>query len=167
MKKINNKLDKQILRFSLIFGFIIAISAMIYLQTQGKLFGTELINYKIEDKEEKDKIAIRDLIEHFGRSLKNVSLSSSNIKEEITQNYKDFVSQELIQQWQQNPSQAPGRLVSSPWPDRIEISEIKKINEATYIIYGNIIEVTSVEQINGEIAAQRNITLTAVKINNN
>jgi len=41
-------------------------------------------------------------------------LSSPNIKDELRQAYKDFVSPELLEQWQQNPSQAPGRIVSSP-----------------------------------------------------
>ena len=43
---------------------------------------------------------------------------------------------------------------------------IKKIDEVTYIIYGEIIEITSVEQVQGGIAAKRDIILTITKINN-
>jgi ABC-type methionine transport system ATPase subunit len=111
MKKINNTLDKTILRVSLIFGFIIAISIVIYLQTHGKLLDTGSVNHNIDNKEQ---TVIKDLVENFGQSFKNVSLSSPNIKDELRQAYKDFVSPELLEQWQQNPSQAPGRIVSSP-----------------------------------------------------
>lgn len=76
------------------------------------------------------------------------------------------MSAALLKKWKLNPSQAPGRWKSNPWPDRIEITEIKKINETTYIIYGHIIEITSAEQINGGIAAEHDITLTVTKINN-
>ncbi len=163
MKKINNTLDKTILRVSLIFGFIIAISIVIYLQTNGKLLDTGSVNYNIENKEQ---TVIKDLVEKFGQSFKNVYLSSPDVKDTLAQAYQDFVSPELLEQWQQNPSQAPGRIVSSPWPDRIDITSIKKIDEVTYIIYGEIIEITSVEQVQGGIAAKRDIILTITKINN-
>jgi len=62
--------------------------------------------------------------------------------------------------WLSDPSQALGRLTSSPWPDRIEIKSIVPMEGNKYLVKGNIIEVTSVEVVNGGKAASRPIELT-------
>jgi hypothetical protein len=54
--------------------------------------------------------------------------------------------------------------VSSPWPDRIEVTEIQKTGDEEYEVMGNIIEVTSAgERRRSRVAAERPITLTVVK----
>jgi len=55
---------------------------------------------------------------------------------------------------------------SSPWPERIDILSIKPLSEDAYEVKGEIIEITSVEKVNGGIAAKRSITLVAKKIGN-
>jgi len=53
-----------------------------------------------------------------------------------------------------NVMDAPGRIVSSPWPDRIEIITLTKGDSDRYVITGSVIEVTSLEVANGGIAAK-------------
>jgi len=114
-----------------------------------------------------DETAIRLLIEEFGQKLKSVSLQAPQeiVAQSIEENYKDFVTPELLSLWQNNPSFAPGRITSSPWPERIEIDEIQKIDENNYLVKGRIIEITSVEVIEGGAAAEREVEITVEKVN--
>lgn len=108
------------------------------------------------------------VVKDFGSKLKNVPLLASKdvLRKSMEENYGSLVSSSLIEKWINDPLNAPGRLTSSPWPDRIEISSNKKISKDTYEIIGEIIEVTSVEKISGGIAAKRPIILIVKKINN-
>jgi len=81
------------------------------------------------------------------------------VKQSLHDNYGDLVSPALLSAWQEDPSNAPGRSVSSPWPDRIRIISNQKISEGVYEVQGEIIEITSLEQIQGGYAAQRAINL--------
>src|SRR5690606_39249822 len=58
-----------------------------------------------------------------------------------------------------DPAAAPGRLVSSPWPDRIEISAVVRLPDGAYEVEGRILEVTSVEQGTDDAAAVRPVLL--------
>jgi peptidoglycan hydrolase-like protein with peptidoglycan-binding domain len=109
--------------------------------------------------------AITNLVEAFGKKLSLVPLSASKdlVIDGIQKNYSAFVTSSLLAKWQSNPENAPGRWVSSPWPDRIEISAIVKASEDTYKVNGEIIEITSVEMENGGIAAERSIDLVVKK----
>ncbi|MHB8280613.1 MAG: hypothetical protein ACYDIA_23660 [Candidatus Humimicrobiaceae bacterium] len=84
----------------------------------------------------------------------------------MQENYGNLVSQALIKEWINDPPNAPGRLTSSPWPDRIEILSTEKLSEDTYEVKGEIIEITSVEKMSGGVAAKRPITLALKKIEN-
>ena len=108
-----------------------------------------------------DKIEITQLIKDFGSKLQNVSLLSPTdiLQNSIKENYGDYVSQTLINEWLKDPSIALGRLTSSPWPDRIEIISIEKVSENSYNVEGKVIEVTSVEKENNGVAASKSITL--------
>jgi len=70
----------------------------------------------------------------------------------------------LILQWIKNPSEALGRLTSSPWPDHIGINNVKKITDNKYEVIGNIIEMTNVEVENGGYADKYGINLTVERI---
>ena len=65
-----------------------------------------------------------------------------------------------------DPRNDPGRLTSSPWPDRIEIWAVEKSSVNEYKVDGEIIEVTSTEKAEGGIAAKKPITLAVKKIDN-
>jgi hypothetical protein len=105
------------------------------------------VNEQIQ--KEADQNAVKTVVENFGLALKNVSLLSPTVSEDIEKNYKNFISPVLLAQWKQDPVKAIGRLTSSPWPDRIEISEIKQFGSGAYDVSGKIIEATSDQNITG------------------
>jgi len=115
-----------------------------------------------ESREERE---IRALVEAFGRTLKNVSLLAPDAAASIEANYGPFVSRELLERWKQDPQSAPGRTVSSPWPDRIQIQNIAKTGRGQYVVEGLILEVTSEDLEQGGAAAKRAITLSVRKEN--
>ena len=73
----------------------------------------------------------------------------------IEENYAEFVTPTLLEDWMKNPQKAPGRNLSSPWPDRIEILSIEKTVKNAFEVKGEVIEITSVEKVNGGIAGKR------------
>ncbi|WP_422446202.1 M56 family metallopeptidase [Thermoanaerobacterium sp. DL9XJH110] len=97
-------------------------------------------------------------VEHFGRNLKKVDkLAPEEVcREQIRENYGAYVAPSLLAEWIKDPSKAPGRYVSSPWPDRIQIKDIVKINRNKYMVDGDIVEITSVP----DEAWKTGITLT-------
>ncbi len=115
-----------------------------------------------------DAAQAAELVDNFGRSLKNVSLLAPEdiVKKSLQENYSEFVAPVLLTKWQNDPQNAPGRVTSSPWPERIEISNIEKLSALKYEIKGEIIEVTSVELVNGGAAAKRPVTLMVENLNN-
>lgn len=114
---------------------------------------------------EKENVA--NVVEAFGKKLSMVSLLApkDDVEQSIKENYSDYVSPQLMDAWIADPENAPGRLTSSPWPDRIEIANIEKLADDAYRVEGLVIEVTSVELENGGAAAVRPITLEVRKIN--
>lgn len=104
------------------------------------------------------------LVERFGKKLQMVSLlaPAANVRESMQEHYAEFVTPSLLETWQNDPEHAPGRLGSSPWPDRIEVKDVEKASDDVYRVTGEIIEVTSAEQ-QGEAAAKRPITLEVRK----
>lgn len=83
----------------------------------------------------------------------------------IEDNYSEFISADLLKKWKQDPQSAPGRLTSSPWPERIEISSLDKISESEYEVRGDIIEVTSTDQSSDETTSKIPILLKVVNDN--
>lgn len=116
--------------------------------------------------EEKQQQAVANVVEEFGKRLKRVSLldAADAVKESMEENYRGLVSPELIEAWSKEPLKAPGRLTSSPWPDRIEISSITKVSAQAFKVEGKIIEITSAEVNRGRAAARRPITLDIEKV---
>jgi hypothetical protein len=109
--------------------------------------------------------AIVALVEDFGNKLQRVSLQAPKdaVLKSIQENYSEFVSQGLMDEWKSDPFKAPGRLTSSPWPDRIEILSIEKLSEDMYQVNGEIIEITSVDMADGGFSARRPINLLVKK----
>jgi hypothetical protein len=106
-----------------------------------------------------EEAEIRDLVENFGKRLQDVSLLAPDAAQEIQDQYSEFVSSSLLEKWMSNVSKAPGRVVSSPWPDHIDIATLLKEGSERYVITGFIVEVTSVEVVNGGAAAKIPIRL--------
>jgi len=105
---------------------------------------------KIEKEVDIDKFSEEDiisLVEEFGSKLKSVALLSpiEDLEKSMKENYGDYVVEELIDKWLENLDQAPGRLLSSPWPEKIEIINLEKVSDTEFVVEGKIVEVTSVE----------------------
>ncbi|TJX60675.1 hypothetical protein E8P77_19770, partial [Soehngenia saccharolytica] len=118
--------------------------------------------------DEENKKAVTDLVETFGNTLQTFSLLEPKdiLDKDMEDSYSGLVSQNLIDSWKADPLNAPGRLVSSPWPDRIEIKTLNKISKGEYQVEGNIIEITNDELEHGGFFAERPITLTVRETNN-
>lgn len=110
---------------------------------------------------------IKTLVESFGKVLVNVSLLSQPdiLKRDMKKYYSPFISEELISKWLQDPSESLGRLTSSPWPDHIEIIDVKKLTGDKYEVSGNVVEITSVEATRGGYADKYGASLTVERIN--
>jgi hypothetical protein len=99
----------------------------------------------------RDMAQVSQLVQSFGAYEKSISLQADTelLKSDIQQNYSQFVTDALLQQWRADPKNAPGRLTSSPWPDRIEIDSVSP-QGAGYIVSGRIVMMTSTG-VSGEV----------------
>lgn len=84
----------------------------------------------------------RSTVEEFGAQMRIVSLMDPNASSTIATSYGTLVTTELLQRWQNDPENAPGRLTSSPYPDHIEIENISKQGSG-YIVSGAVVYMTS------------------------
>ncbi len=115
-------------------------------------------------------IEVRATVTAFGSKLKNISLlqDKTALQSQFAQEYGNLLTSDLLSQWQNDPSLAIGRKVSSPWPEKIDIVSLSKQNENMYVIEGNVIEVTSTN-INSTLLNPEGVypvTLTLIKQNN-
>jgi hypothetical protein len=112
------------------------------------------------------KQTVSKLVEDFGGKLKMVSLLApqDTVKQSMQENYANYVTPDLLSKWQKEPDNAPGRVSSSPWPDRIEIKSVQKLSVDRYEVKGEIIEITSTEVGTDKSAARRPITCTVKKL---
>src|SRR5450756_1237760 len=96
-----------------------------------------------------EKKEVTALVENFGSKLKEVSLSNPGevVSQEIETIYAPFVSSNLLLDLTNDPARAPGRDVSSPWPETIEIISMEKLDSYTIQVRGKIILMTSVEAV--------------------
>ncbi|PKM87529.1 hypothetical protein CVU83_02935 [Candidatus Falkowbacteria bacterium HGW-Falkowbacteria-2] len=112
---------------------------------------------------EREEQAVRETVLTLGERLKNVSLLSPNVNSEIRDNFRDLVTTELLSEWQARPELAPGRLVSTPIPDRIEIRSLQRQAADRYRVDADIVEVAS-GSTGSEGESRRGIALTLIKI---
>ncbi len=92
----------------------------------------------------RDMAQVSTLVGTFGAYEKNISLlrDTESLKTDIQAGYGPYVTSALLRQWQADPKNAPGRLTSSPWPERIEIDSITP-QGAGYVVTGRIIMMSS------------------------
>lgn len=88
---------------------------------------------------------VRTLVSDFGKKLQLVSLLAPPdvLQTSMREHYASFVTATLLQRWIDDPTSAPGRQVSSPWPDRIEIKTLTPDQPHRYVVDGEIVEITS------------------------
>jgi hypothetical protein len=108
-----------------------------------------------------DETAVRDVVEELGRRLNDVSLSApdSIAVRQIREAYAPLVVTELLDAWTLQPGDAPGRLTSSPWPDRIEVRSMQPIDDGVCRVDGDVVYLTSVEVAGGGAASREPVRL--------
>ena len=106
--------------------------------------------------------AIRELVSRFGASLREVSLLAPDtiVAAEMREAYADLVTPEVLADWTADPSTAPGRDVSSPWPQRIDIAGIDPDGADACVVRGEVVYVSSADTASAAAATRRGVTLT-------
>lgn len=100
-------------------------------------------------------------VAQFGKSMQRVSLlaPAPDIRAAIDAQYAPYVTPELLSVWKARPESAPGRLTSSPWPDRIEVLSVDPQTDGSYIVHGAVVEITSDEMERGGMSGIYPVTL--------
>jgi hypothetical protein len=116
---------------------------------------------------EADINAIYEVVGEFGARLKDVEITASNqnVITAVDFNLKLLITNRLYQELVQNMSKIPGRYVSSPWPERIEIASVQRLDSGSYTVNGSQILMTSDALAHGGNAGETPITLTLKKVN--
>jgi hypothetical protein len=95
----------------------------------------------------------RALVELFGSRLQHVSLQSREVTRSLRIQYIGLVAPVLLRSWEADPSAAPGRYLSSPWPDHIEITALTFRGSKACSVSGQVVMMTSAEIAGGGAAA--------------
>lgn len=85
--------------------------------------------------------AIRQLVALFGSRMQTVSLlvPDSLAASRLQEAYGTLVTPDLLSDWMARPAAAPGRRVSSPWPDRIEVTSVTASGADEYLVTGALV----------------------------
>lgn len=112
-----------------------------------------------------DESAVREVVHRFGDRMKLVSLQSpdSILVSAIEDAYAELVTPALLQQWTSHPASAPGRDLSSPWPERIEVHSVETLDHGACSVTGELIYLTSAEVARGGIAARTPVRIQVVQ----
>lgn len=92
------------------------------------------------------QIAAENAVREFGSQLQNVPLAgdAASVREAIETYYSGYVTENLLSSWLDEPSSAPGRETSSPWPARIDVTS-SAAQGSGYVVQGNVVLLTSEE----------------------
>lgn len=136
-KRKPNRLSATLMSMNRIWPWLAAI---VFLLVIGGAYLISVTPFQVDQ-----EAAVRKLVENFGSQLEDVSLMApaDQLEAAMQANYTPYVAPELLVTWLQDPVNAPGRLTSSPWPDRIEVRSITKESDTRYVVEGDIVEVTN------------------------
>lgn len=158
------------LRGKLFFILLLAIAGLVLFLVFKKDTPKDTLtvqeNVPVETMTDEDKTKIKEVVTLFGSRLKNVSLTQDEelLKEAIRAEYGELVSPLLLERFLEDPTHAPGRLTSSPWPERIEILDMYRSGDY-YDVSGEIIFWTSEEATEGDgDAGKEPLFLTLVNV---
>ena len=114
-------------------------------------------------------VQVTSRVIEFGSRLKNVSLLSPNeiLKKDIQLNYGTYITSELLNKWLNDPTQAPGRQTSSPWPDRIEVTSVNQVDQNHFEIEGQVVYMTNQELQSGGDAGRYLVKINLINQNGN
>jgi hypothetical protein len=111
-----------------------------------------------------DEMLVKSQVTEFGMNMQKVSVlaPADALETSMKDAYGAYATSSAIDEWVQNPSAAPGREVSSPWPDHIDIVSVN-IEGDSATVTGNVIELTSDEVEHGGVANSYPVTLELQK----
>jgi hypothetical protein len=108
-----------------------------------------------------DAAGVRDVATRLGDRLRDVSLLAPDAAEQIRAAYAPLVTAELLETWAADPTRAPGRSVSSPWPDRIEVTSVTAEGERCRL-EGEVVSVASGPSGEPEESLRERVVLTVL-----
>jgi hypothetical protein len=113
-----------------------------------------------------EEIQVKRVVSAFGLHLKNVPLTASTdiLVPLLKKEYGPYVTTALLDRFVKDPTHAPGRPTSSPWPDRITVQRASKVG-ANYEVSGSIVWKTSTDIASGKEGVLSPVFLTLTKIN--
>jgi hypothetical protein len=90
----------------------------------------------------------RDQATRFGEAMRRVSLLAPDnvLAKELSDAYGSLATPGAVAGWRKNPSDAPGREVSNPWPARLEITAARR-DGAQCTVSANAIYVTTADTV--------------------
>jgi len=106
------------------------------------------------------KVQVRATVTDFASHLQNVSLLAPTAGTDIESTYAPYVDADLLAKWNADPSSAPGRQTSSPWPDHIDITSVQETNGGAYKVNGRLVLMTSNEVEHGGDAGSASVSMT-------
>jgi len=95
-----------------------------------------------------DATAASSTVAAFGQTLQQVSIMAPDASSTIASVYAPYVDSALLAQWEADPQSAPGRVVSSPWPDHIQIDSVTAQGTG-FVVNGELIFMSSNEVEHG------------------
>ncbi len=113
-----------------------------------------------------DVHAIYQVVGEFGARLKYVEMTAlqQTTISDVRLNLTGLITDRLYHLFMQDMSRIPGRYPSRPWPERIEIISVQKLDTTTYRVHGNQVMMTSDALTQGGNAGETPITLTVKRV---
>jgi hypothetical protein len=107
--------------------------------------------------------AVRQVVTEFGLRLKMVPLLAPTPVRQaaMEEHYSAYVAPELLSQWFPEGAPALGRYASSPWPEKIDIVEVREVG-GNFVVEANVIEMANAEA-GTQLAAVQPVTLSLEK----
>lgn len=85
--------------------------------------------------------AVRRTVRVFGARMQTVALLApdSIAASRVQEAYGTLVTPDLLSDWMARPTAAPGRRISTSWPDRIEVRTVQPSGVDEYLVTGALI----------------------------
>jgi hypothetical protein len=105
------------------------------------------------------------LVGAFGSQLASVSLLAPPdvLSREMRAQYSGLVAPALLDAWLEQPSLAPGRRVSSPWPARIDVLDVQPSDAGGYQVTGEVVYLTGEDVSRGGSAAREPVAIQVIR----
>jgi hypothetical protein len=106
--------------------------------------------------------AARQTVIAFGTQMRMVSVlaPADSVAAAMDQYYAPYVSADLIAEWKTRGAAAPGRVTSSPYPARIDVTSVSMLADDSYAVEGTLVDATEAE---GKVLATRSVNAVVRK----